>query len=67
MIHIKQFLERVSLQESKNNKTVVITIDDARGLRDEISKLMADYYKLSSIDSNKEDIIKVEITGGSFK
>jgi hypothetical protein len=66
MIHIKHFLERVSLQESKNNKTVVITIDDARGLRDEISKLMADYYKLSSSD-NKDEVIKVEIIGGSFK
>ena len=66
MIHIKHFLERVSLQESKNNKTVVITIDDARGLRDEISKLMADYYKLSTSDI-KEEIIKVEITGGGFK
>jgi hypothetical protein len=66
MIHIKQFLERVSLQESKNNKTVVITLDDARGLRDEISKLMADYYKLSSSDG-KDEVIKVEITGGSFK
>lgn len=66
MIHIKRFLERVSLQESKNNKTVVITIDDARGLRDEISKLMADYYQLSSLDE-KNEVIKVEITGGSFK
>lgn len=66
MIHIKHFLERVSLQESKNNKTVVITIEDARGLRDEISKLMADYYKLTTSDI-KEEIIKVEITGGSFK
>lgn len=66
MIHIKQFLDRVSLQESKNNKTVVINIDDARGLRDEISKLMADYYKLSSVD-DKNEVIKVEITGGGFK
>jgi hypothetical protein len=67
MIHIKQFLERVSLQESKNNKTVVMNLDDARGLRDEIGKLMADFYNLSQVDKNKDEIIKVEITGGGFK
>lgn len=67
MIHIKQFLERVSLQESKNNKTVVMNLDDARGLRDEIGKLMADFYNLSQTDKSKDEIIKVEITGGGFK
>lgn len=67
MIHTKQFIERVSLQESKNSRNVVITIDDARGLRDEIVKLMADYYKLTNTENNKEEVIKVEITGGGFK
>lgn len=67
MIHIKEFIERVSLQESRNNKTVVMNMTEARGLRDEITKLMADYYKLSNTDKSKEEVIKVEITGGGFK
>lgn len=65
MIHIKKFLDRVSLQESKQSRDVVMTISDARGLRDEISKLLSDLHELNS--NKKEEVIEVRIKGGSFK
>lgn len=53
--------------ESKKNKDVVIPIDEARGLRDDISKLLADLHELNSKDKSKEEVVKVQITGGGFK
>lgn len=68
MQNIKRFIDKISLMESKNNKDVVIPIAEARGLRDELSKLLADLHTLNS-DSKKNDlteIIKVEVKGGTF-
>ncbi len=53
--------------ESKKNKDIVIPIDEARGLRDDISKLLVDLHEQSNKDKSKEEVIKVEITGGGFK
>lgn len=67
MIHIKRFIDKVSIIESKQGKDVVIPVSDARGLRDEISKLLSDLYELKKEEGNKQEIIEVEIKGGSFK
>jgi hypothetical protein len=40
MIHIKRFIDKMSLVESKQSKDVVLPISDARGLRDEVTKLL---------------------------
>ena len=67
MIHIKRFIDKISAMESKQNKDVVIPMQEARGLRDELARLLADLYQRNSEQEKKEDVIKVEITGGSFK
>ena len=68
MIQIKKFIEKISYLESKNSKDVILNIQDARGLRDEISKLLLD---LNSFQSKKPvdiaEVTKVEIRGGTFK
>ena len=65
MIHIKKFMDKMSVVESKMNKDVVLSITDARGLRDDITRLLADLYELSN-NNEKTDIINVQIKGGSF-
>jgi len=67
MIHIKNFLDKVSHLDSKRAKDLVLPMQDARGLRDEIAKLLTDLHENNSKNSKKEEIIKVEITGGKFK
>ena len=69
MIHIKSFFNRMSIMESKQSISLVMTKDDARGLRDEISSLLADLHKLSKeeIENRNEEIIEVKIKGGTFK
>ena len=64
MIHIKKFLDKVSLSESRQNKDIVLPISDARGLRDEIAKLLSDLYDINK--TKKEEVIHIDIKGGSF-
>jgi hypothetical protein len=65
MLHIKKFMDKMSVVESKMNKDVVLSIVDARGLRDDIAKLLADLHDLSS-NNEKTEIVEVRIKGGSF-
>lgn len=72
MINIKRFIDRVSLLESKQSKDLVMPINEARNLRDELAKLLADQYQLTNErkphhHQQEEAVIKLEIKGGSFK
>lgn len=67
MIHIKRFIDKISLMEGRQGKDVVIPIAEARGLRDELAKLLADNYNLLNNFEKEEPVIQVEIKGGSFK
>jgi hypothetical protein len=54
--------------ESKQGKDFVMPIIEARGLRDELAKILVDQYQLNSEKKpDEEPVIKVEIKGGSFK
>jgi len=66
MMHIKRFIDKVSAMESKQNKDIVIPMIEARGLRDDIAKLLADLHLLTR-EQKKDEVIQVELTGGSFK
>jgi hypothetical protein len=67
MLHIKRFIDKISAMESKQNKDVVIPMQEARVLRDEVAKLLADLYERNLEKDKTEEVLKVEITGGSFK
>lgn len=68
-IHIKRFIDKVSHIEGRQGKDVVLPVSEARGLRDEISKMLADNNDLLSGKLNtpaQEQTIQVEIVGGRF-
>ncbi len=68
MIHLKQFIDKMTVVESRQNKDVVLPINDARGLRDDIIRLLADLHELSKKQpSTNSEVIQVEVKGGSFK
>ena len=48
MIHIKDFINKMSVMESTQNNTVVLTIDQARGLRNDIATLLADLHEFNN-------------------
>mgnify|MGYP000172785005 CR=1 FL=1 len=64
MVNIKRFIDRVSSMDQNPGKSLVLPIDEARQLRDEIVKLLAD--KLNDRINAPQDIIKIEVTGGNF-
>lgn len=66
-IHIKRFLDKMTVVETKQNKDVVLPIGDARGLRDDIAKLLIDLQDLQQNKTTNQEVIQVEIKGGSFK
>jgi hypothetical protein len=52
--------------EAKQGKDVVIPIGEARGLRDELSKLLVDNYELLQNKVAVEPVFQVEMNGGRF-
>jgi len=66
MIHIKRFVDKVTLIEGKQGRDVVIPIGEARGLRDELTKLLADNYELLQNKTSVEPVFQVEMNGGRF-
>ncbi len=58
----------MAVAESKQSKDLVLPMSDARGLRDEISKLLSDLYDMSQEQNTakENEIVQVEIKGGSF-
>ena len=69
MLQIKRFIDKMAVAESKQTKDLVLPMADARGLRDEMSKLLSDLYDLSQTQNaaKENEIVQVEIKGGSFQ
>jgi hypothetical protein len=63
MIIIKRFIDKVSATRGTN---LVLPIDEARTLRDEIAKLIAENYELLSKKETDESVIQLEINGGKW-
>jgi hypothetical protein len=68
MIIIKRFIDRVSASESKTGSSVILPIEEARMLRDEIAKLLSDNYDLlnNKKESTDNTVIQVEVNGGKW-
>jgi hypothetical protein len=67
MIYIKRFIDKVSLLETKQNKDFIMPIIEARGLRDELAKMLVDYYENNDKKPVDEPVIQIELKAGSFK
>lgn len=65
MIYIKKFIDKVSIVESKQGKDLVIPMIEARGLRDELAKLLTDLHTLNS-KPKEEPTINVVVKGGNW-
>jgi hypothetical protein len=67
MIHIKRFLDKMAVVEAKLNKDLVLPIAEARGLRDDVAKLLADLHELNVARPIDNEVMQFEIKGGTFK
>lgn len=63
MIQIKRFIDRVSAQEGRGGRDVVLSIADARALRDEIGHLLADRLSEELATPRVDEVV---VVGGNW-
>jgi len=61
-IHIKRFIDRLNDLQASGAKDYVMTMHDARNLHSDITKLLLDTRE----SRTTEDVVSVEVKGGSF-
>ena len=62
MNQIKKFIDKITVIEGRQAREVVLTLNDAKELRDEIMKILLD-----NCEYNKEpETIKVVMQGGKW-
>lgn len=63
MSQIKKFTDKIAVMEGRNAREVILTLSDAKELRDEILKILLDQRD----QSNKSDeVIQVVMNGGKW-
>jgi hypothetical protein len=64
MVNIKRFIDRVSQLDARPGRDLVMPAAEARLLRDEIVKLLAD--RVERQQNRPQETIEVQIVGGRF-
>ena len=66
-LHINKFVDLIKAQESRGGRDITMSLKDAKDLHSDITKLLLVVETLREPqESQKEEVIKVEITGGTF-
>lgn len=69
MIHIQKFVDRVRGQEARGARDFNMSMTEAKDLHADITRLLLQLETLRNAvqTHTQEEVIQVEITGGSFK
>lgn len=68
-LHINRFIDRLKASESRNQRDVTLTLQEARDLHGDITKLL---LRLQDLEQQREsapktdEVITVEVQGGTF-
>lgn len=67
-IHINRFIDKIKSLESKNAKQLTMSIQEAKDLHGDITKLLLALHEIQrrAQEKKSEDVTKIEITGGDF-
>ena len=66
-LHINRFVDSVKSAESRGQKDLVMPIREAKDLHADITKLLLALELTRQQLADQNSVVKVEITGGSFK
>ena len=66
-MHITRFIDRLKAHESRAAKDFIMTIQDARDLHADITKLLMQLQDISSNQTQEPEVINIEVSGGGFK
>ena len=61
MSNIKKFVDKIAIAESRNAREIVLTLSEAKELRDEITKVLVDNQR-----EQTDDVIHVEMRGSKW-
>jgi hypothetical protein len=65
-LHINRFIDSVKAHESRGQKDFTMPMRDAKDLHADITRLLAELVRLHRTPEVKEEVIQVEIQGGTF-
>ena len=63
MNQIKKFIDRISQAEARNTREVIMPLNEAKELRDELTKVLLDQRN----NKPEEEVIEVVMRGGSYR
>jgi len=67
-LHINRFVDSIKAHESRNQRDFTMTMRDAKDLHADITKLLLTLEAMRTpAGVVKEEIVSVELVGGSFK
>ena len=66
-LHINRFVDRLKAHESRAARDFVMSIQDARDLHADITKLLMQLQTMVESKTQNPEVIAMEITGGGFK
>jgi hypothetical protein len=68
MIHIQRYIERLQGFEARGQRDFMMSIKDAKDLHADITKLLLimETLREQQAESSKEQVVQVEMGGGSF-
>lgn len=67
-LHIHRFVDAIKAAEARGQRDLQMTLRDAKDLHADITKLLITLEQMRKTpEAADSDVIKVELTGGSFK
>lgn len=65
-LHISRFIDRIKAAESRTQREVIMTINEARDLHGDITKLLLLVEELRRSAPSEPSVVEVEVQGGTF-
>jgi hypothetical protein len=68
MLHINKFIDKIKAVESRSQRDLIMTINEARDLHADITKLLLSLQVLreQAPATSTEPMTNIEVAGGSF-
>lgn len=68
MLHINKFIDRIKAAESRSQRDLIMTINEARDLHGDITKLLLSLQVLreQAPVTSVEPVTNIEVVGGTF-
>lgn len=66
-LHINRFIDNIKAHEARGQRDFTMTMRDAKDLHGDITKLLLVVQTLQQQIQQANEVVEVEISGGSFK